>query len=529
MPRLTTILLAGAALLPLAAPPAARAQQPDPNRVLRIAPSADLRTLDPVAASIVITRIHGMMIYESLFAWDSKLESKPQMVDQAELSPDGLTWTFRLREGLRFHDGQPVTTRDVIPSLNRWMARDTLGGKLRGDVAGMAALDERRFTLTLKRPTGLVTFALGSAVGNIPAIMREQDATSDPAVPITATVGSGPFRFNRDAWRQGALVVYDRNTDYVPRAEPADGLAGGRVVKVDRVEWHVMPDPMTAANALQTGEIDLWEQPAQDILPTLSRARDVRIANYAPLPNQALLRPNSMQPPFDKPLARQALALATDQGDFLAAGFGEERWWKRCNAYFVCGGPNGTTAGTERFAAPNLDAARKLLADSGYRNEPVVIITASDVPWMARMAEVAADSLRRIGANVDLQFMDWGTVGTRLRNQGPAAQGGWSLFVTSASGATMQSPATNLGTNMSCERAWVGWPCDAEAERLRAAAIDAPDAAARATAVEALHRRLAEQQPYRLLGQYDQPYAHRANVTPVLQAPVMVFWNVEKR
>jgi peptide/nickel transport system substrate-binding protein len=93
----------------------------------------------------------------------------------------------------------------------------------------------------------------------------------------------------------------------------------------------------------------------------------------------------------------------------------------------------------------------------------------------------------------------------------------------------MHHPITNIGTNMSCERAWAGWPCDGEAERLRAAVVDATDDAERRRLVEALHRRLAEQQPYRVLGQFDQPYARRANVAGVLQAPVMVFWNIEKR
>jgi len=109
------------------------------------------------------------------------------------------------------------------------------------------------------------------------------------------------------------------------------------------------------------------------------------------------------------------------------------------------------------------------------------------------------------------------------------ADGGWNLFVTTASGATMQSPVTNIGTNMGCDRAWSGWPCDGEAERLRGAVVDAPDEAARQAATAALHRRLAEVQPYRVLGQYDQPYARRANVSGVLNAPVMVFWNIEKK
>lgn len=523
--RLAAAALAAAALL-FSAPAEA---QPAGNRVLRVAPHADLKTLDPVAASIVITRMHGLMIYETLFAWDSNLQPKPQMVESFDTSPDKLSWTFKLRPGLKFHDGQPVTTKDVIASLERWMKRDTIGGKLGEYTAGMEAKDERTFVLKLKRPMALVPFALGSAVGQIPVIMRESDAKSDPMKPVTETIGSGPFRFNREEWRSGSKVVYDRNPDYVPRSEPADGLAGGRVVKVDRVEWLIMPDAATAAAALQTGEIDIWEQPSQDLIPVVSASREVKVERYSNLANQVMLRPNHLHPPFDDPKARLALAYATEQSDFLAAGFGDEQWWKRCNAYFVCGGPNGTEAGTEPFAKPDLDKARQLLKESGYKGEPLVLSTSNDIAPIGRMAEVAAAQLKAAGFNVDVQFADWGAVTTRQQNRNPPAQGGWNLFVTYASGATMQSPLTNIGTNMACERAWAGWPCDAEAEKLRGAVVDAPDDASGKLAVEALHRRLAEMQPYRVLGQFDQPYARRANVAGLLQAPVMLFWNVEKK
>jgi peptide/nickel transport system substrate-binding protein len=451
------------------------------------------------------------------------------MVESFSTAPDKLSWSFTLRPGLKFHDGQPVTTRDVIASLKRWMARDTIGGKLGEYTEGLETVDDRTFTLKLKRPMALVPFALGSAVGQIPVIMRESDAKSDPMKPVTEAIGSGPFRFNRAEWRSGARVVYDRNPDYVPRSEPADGLAGGRVVKLDRVEWIIMPDAATAAAAIQTGEIDIWEQPSQDLISTIAKTRDVKVERYSNLANQVMLRPNHLYPPFNNPKARLALAYATDQADFLAAGFGDEEWWKRCNAYFVCGGPNGTEIGSEAYAKPDLATAKKLLAESGYKGEKLVLSTSNDIAPIGRMAEVAAQSLKEVGFNVDVQFADWGTVTTRQQNRGTVDQGGWNLFVTYASGATMQSPMTNIGTNMGCEKAWAGWPCDAEAERLRGAVVDAPDEASSKLAIEALHRRLTEVQPYRVLGQFDQPYARRSTISGVLAAPVMLFWNIDKK
>ena len=508
----------------------AQGGNPPPNRTLRVVPHADLRTLDPVSVSVTITRMHGMAIYETLFAWDSKLRPQPQMVSEHSVSPDGLVWRFTLREGLRFHDGQPVTTRDVIASLRRWMARDVVGSHLGARVASLEPVDARSFEMRLSRPHGFVTQALGSAVGQIPAIMREEDAQTDPSRQVSTTIGSGPFRFNRERWLSGQRVVYDRNPDYVPRSEPADGLAGGRVVNVDRVEWLIMPDAASTAAALQTGEIDIWEQPALDLLPVLTRRREIQVQRLNTLGGQSMLRPNTLFPPFNDPRARLALAYATDQSEVMAGGWGDEQWWRRCEAYFVCGTAYGSEAGSADYARTNRERARQLLREAGYNGERMVFITSNDIPTIGRMAEVVASNLRAIGMNIDLQVNDWGTVITRQPRRDPPNQGGWNLFVTNASGATMQDPATNIGTNMSCDgRNWSGWPCDEEAERLRAAFLDTPEGPERLRLAEALQRRLVEVQPYRVLGQVDTPYARRSNVQGVPEAAVMVFWNITKQ
>lgn len=497
---------------------------------LRVVPHADLTTLDPVYASIVITREYGLMVYETLFAWDSKLQPKPQMVESWTTSPDRLVWRFTLRDGLRFHDGQPVTTADVIPSLQRWMRMDTVGQKLGAATAGLERVDDKTFEWRLKQPVSYMLFALSSGVGQIPVIMRAKDLQGDQSKPVTTAIGSGPFRFNKAETVSGAKVVFDRNPDYVPRKEPADGLAGGRVAKVDRVVWQIIPDAATAAAALQSGEVDIWEQPSLDLVPLISRNHDIRVQRLTQLSNQAMLRPNSLYPPFNDPRARLALAYLTNQQDVLAGGFGDPHWWRTCASYFICGGPYGTEAGTEGFQKPNIEIGKKLLAEAGYHGEKLVLISSKDIAPIGQMAEVVADELKQAGVNVDTVWSDWGTVTSRQVNKNPPDQGGYNLFVTTASGPTMHSPLTNIGTNMSCDRRnWAGWPCDEKAEQLRQAFLDAKDDAARKEALEALHKRLAEVQPYRVLGQYDQPVAMRSNITGLLNSPVIVYWNIEKK
>jgi peptide/nickel transport system substrate-binding protein len=524
MQTLAAIILGG-----LAAIGVGKAQG-QPAKVLTVVPSADLPNIDPVFASVVITRIFGMMVYEQLFSWDSDLQPKPQMVESWTTSPDALSWRFTLRAGQKFHDGAPVTSADVIASLRRWMQKDIVGQRLGAITAGTDAIDDKTFEIKLKQPVAYMLFALGSAIGQVPFIMRAKDIEAlDPSKPLTTENGSGPFRYDPGASVSGDRVVFDKNAAYVPRSEPPDGLAGGRVVKVDRVVWKIIPDPSTAAAALQQGEVDLVEQPSLDLVSVLAKNRDVRLQKLTEMANQVLLRPNSLNPPFNDPRARLALAYLTDQSDILAGGFGNPQWWHPCDAYFVCGGPYGNEAGAADYKKTNLEKAKQLLAEAGYHGEKLAFVTTHTYQWIGQMSEVVAQELRTAGMNVDLQFLDWVNVTGRLLNKDTPEKGGWNLFLTGASGPTMHSPLTNIGTAMTCDgKNWIGWPCDATAEKLRAAFLQVDGLQAQKAAAVTLQERLAEVQPYRVLGQYDQPVAMRADLTGFLMSPVIIYWNIDK-
>ena len=496
------------------------------DKVLRAVPHADLKVLDPHTNTATITLMHGAMIYDTLFAWDSKLQPKPQMVESYQISPDRLVYTFTLRPGLKFHDGQPVTTRDVIPSIKRWMVRNTLGQTLAKFVEAIEPTDDKTFVIRLKEPFGFVEMALGAFDA---VIMREKDAATDPFKAITETIGSGPFRFVRSEWNPGAKVVYEKNPDYIPRAEPADGLAGGKIVKIDRIEWTILPDPLTKSTALQQGEVDLIDQLPHDQIPILEHAPGIVLSRVSPIDSYGIIRPNHLYPPFDNPKARQALALAVDQREYSSAAFGDQKWWQECWSFFVCGSPNGTEAGSEGDHRQDLARAKQLLAESGYKGEKIVLIATEEIQSIAALGEVTADNLRKIGANVEVAVSDWGTMVARRAKKDPPAQGGWNLFHTTVGGTTMSSPLTNFAINSSCGGDnWFGWPCDTKTEELRSDYIRASDEAPSRAALEALHRHLWEALPDIPVGQYIQPSAWRSNVTGVLRAPLLVFWNVDK-
>ncbi len=246
------------------------------QRTLRFVPQADVTILDPLTTSAYVTRNHALLVFDQLFAIDGDLRPQPQMVEGYTVEDDGKRWTFRMREGLKFHDGEPVRGRDCVASIRRWAPRDDLGQLLLARTDAMEAPDDRSFTIRLNRPYGLMLATLSKLGPPALLILPERLAVLDPKQQLPEVVGSGPFRFNARERIIGARVVYDRNPDYVPRADgEVSGVAGPKRVHFDRVEWTTMPDPSTAAAALKNGEVDWWENPINDLLPTLGADRGI--------------------------------------------------------------------------------------------------------------------------------------------------------------------------------------------------------------------------------------------------------------
>ena len=282
----TIALCAFSFVLPMTA---ARAES-----ILRIVMGSDAKVIDPVWTPSYPTRNHGYMIYDTLFAMNDKFEITPQMVERYEISADRLTYDFSLRDGLLFHDDTPVTSDDVIASLKRWGSRDVLGRRMLAATHEMVKIDDRQFRLILARPYGLVLESLGKPSSFAPFIMPKRIADTPASQQISDATGSGPFIFKKDEWRPGEKAVYLRNDHYKPRAEPANWAAGGKVVKVDRVEWLAIPDPLTAVHALQVGEIDYLQALRHDLIPQLEADKDIVLLDNNPLGNQFVLR---TQPP----------------------------------------------------------------------------------------------------------------------------------------------------------------------------------------------------------------------------------------
>lgn len=520
------VLLAILAVAALAGPALGR----DSSRVLRVIPSADITELDPTRGANLVSRIYAQMVFDTLFARDNKLQPQPMMVESHRVNEDGLLYTFTLRPGLRFHDGAPVTTRDVVASLERWMGSTSVGGNLRSRLAAVAIVDVRTFTLTLKERFGMVEYLLAGPGAPIVAIMPEADARREIGAPLPNPIGSGPFRYVASARVAGHRAVFDRNPDYISRTEPTDGLAGARQVKVDRVEWLVMPDATTAANALITGEADLWEQVTPDLARFLEH-RGITVRKLSLMPSFTFVRTDFQLPPFNDVRARQALALLFDQREMMDAVVGDMVPSSPCHAFTVCGGPLSTEVGSEPYRSPDLAKARALMAEAGYRGERLVMLSTPQLPVMAQMVQVVEQRLKQIGVNVDVEMLDFSAMFPRIQQPNkPIGQGGYHLFPYYVTGAGWYHPLINLALDLRCPAgAWAGFPCDAEGERLRQIFLATPSGPQQQAAYDAFHRRMREFIPYVPTGQFDVISAYRRNVHGAAPAAIIAYWNIEKR
>ncbi len=495
---------------------------------LRVVKHSDLKIVDPIWTTAYITRDHGYMIYDTLFATDANGQIKPQMIDKYELSADKLTWTMTLREGLLWHDGTPVTAEDCVASIRRWGSRDAMGQKMMTFVKDMPVIDAKTFKIVLSSPTGLVLSGLGKPSSNVPFMMPKRVAATPGTEQISDYTGSGPFVFKKDEWKPGDKSVYVKFDKYKPRPEPASGLAGGKVAKVDRVEWKQLADQQTAVNALIAGEIDFIEQPSHDLLPILRNDPNIKLVDWNPLGNQYAFRFNTTAKPFDNAKVRQALLYAFNQEDFLQATIGDKRYYKTCKALFVCGTPFASDKGMDGLLESNFAKAQALLKEAGYDGTPIVLMHSTDLAVLTNLAPVAKQLMEKAGFKVDMISMDWQSLVARRAKKDPPSQGGWHAFLTSWVSADILNPVSTAFLNASCDKALFGWPCDAELEKLRDDFARETDPAKQKAIAEAVQVRWTQYPTHIHLGQWYQPGAARKNIDGIVVAPASVFWNISK-
>lgn len=503
-------------------PRIAPAQQ---SSVLKFIPSVNLAILDPIANTAAPTRLHGFMVFDTLYGLDSNFVAQPQMAAGHEVSADGLEWRIRLRDELFFHDGEPVRAQDVVASLNRWARRDTFGKTLFGRTDELSAADDKTVVFRLKRPFALLPAALGKVGSNIAVIMPERLAATDPATPVTEVIGSGPFSFVADEYAPGAFVGYNKFDRYVPRADGEVGFSSGpKVVNFDRVEWHVISDPSTALAAVQSGEMDWWEAPLPDFLGLVEGNPDLTIVQAGS--HVMFLRLNHLHPPFDNPEIRRILLSCLDRTAIMQAVGGTGEWRDDIGIYI---GSMKSDAGiAETFLArTDFDNVKRELEAAGYKGEPIVMLVSTDIASHMAASQVGEATFRKMGLNIDFQSMDWGTVSQRRTSMEPPENGGWNCFFVMADSEYFLDPATNFLARANGREAWFGWPDSPRIEELTEEWFNAPDEASQLEIARALQLQAWQDVPVVPVGEAKRPGLARSNLKGF--APGFAkFWGVER-
>ena len=502
--------LAGAAAL--AAPQIVRAEA---QKTITFVPHADLASLDPVWTTADITRNFALAVYDTLYGYDAEFNAQPQMVEGHTIEDDGKQWDLTLRDGLKFHDGTPVLARDCVATIRRWAKRYPMGEALMARTDELSAVSDKMIRFRLKKPFPLLPDALAEPYCSI---MPERLAKTDAFEQVKEAVGSGPFKF--------VAVRADTRPARRLREEPGLRPAGRRQTELQRrsqgasyrpcgVEFRA--GPSTASAALAQGEVDWWENPTIDLVPQLKRNKDLVITVKDRTGEIGCLRFNHLFPPFDNSAVRRVVLSAMDQKEVMTAVAGAEPSLIKTDVgLFVPGTPMASNVGVEITRGPkDLDKIKKELAAAGYKGERVVVLAASTIPSIYAEAQVATDVLQRIGMNIDLQTMEWGSVVARRASREPLDKGGWNIFYTYLGGMGNISPGPDIAIRASGADAWFGWPDDPKMEALREAWFEAPDQEAQQNICREMQEEFWQNPSYVPLGMYDQPTAFRSYLQDV--------------
>jgi peptide/nickel transport system substrate-binding protein len=425
--------------------------------VLRVGNLGEPPTLDPHVSTTALAETLTNHVYEGLYTLDENNRPIAMLAEgMPAVSRDGLTYTFKLRAGVKFHNGKELSSEDVLASLNRWAKLATHGRTLFAQVAEFKALDRYTLELRLKEKSPVVVLTL-AIPNNFAAIYPKEIAEKYPQAKVTEYVGTGPFRVAE--WKPDAHVRMVRFDDYKPRSERPTGYGGGKTAYLDEIRWIPVPDVATRGAQIETGELDFADDLSLDQYDNLARNPNVRILVAKPyfwliavfnkkeglMVNQKLRQ--AWQAAIDiEPIMR---SVAGGRAEFYRLDpslmFEEIREWHTR----IPGLP---------YNERNPEKARRLLKEAGYRGEPIRFITTKEYKWMYDFAVLSKQQLEDVGFTIDLQVMDWATLSQRRFNPKE-----YEVFTTGI-GMGAQYDPLHQGI-LSCT--WAGWTCDEEIVRIQ--------------------------------------------------------------
>jgi peptide/nickel transport system substrate-binding protein len=505
------VSLAVLAAVTLAAVALVAAQTPRKGGVLRVGMIGEPPTLDQHATTAVITREIGINMFEGLYALDAKYQPVPLLAEGQDVADGGKRYTIRLRKDVKFHNGKPLTSADVVASLTRWGATASTGKAIFKNVEGVEAKGPNAVEIRLKEPSGTLLTVLAQ-VDSAAAIYPKEIIDATAAGPLKEFVGTGPFKFvEHKPDRHIKLARFD---GYVPRAEAASGLAGKRAALVDELLFMPVPDYATRQAGMVTGEYDYIQQVKPDQYERIKASPGVEPVVVKPY-GWATVVFNLKQGVMTDKRLRQAVQAAVDVEPALLAGLGHKDFYRVDPGLFFRELPWHSKAGGELYNVHDKEKARRLLKEAGYAGQPIRWIVTTEYEHHYKPAVVIKSQLEEVGFKVDLQVSDWATVVQR-RNKPEV----WDAFST----AFVFVPEPSTSAQVLCD--WPGWWCNPEKDALLQQMQRELDPKKKLALWEKVQTIFYADAARLKIGDYFRLDARRKDVQGYEPGPYMHFWNV---
>ncbi len=490
---------------------------------LRWISQGSVGSLDPHVTSAAVTLTYGYNLYDTLVSWDEEGALQPQMLEDWSVEDGGATFVFTLREGQLFHDGDPVTSDDVIASMHRWREKSAYGSFFNDALVEFAKIDDNQLSAKFSEPVGIFLQGLGIPTASYPVIMPADVAATPSSELVSDHTGSGPFKFAE--WNLGHSIVLDKFQDYTPRDESPSFLAGGKVAYLDELEMLEVPDQQTRVAALVTGTVDFLDIMSLDFYEELNNNDKVEVAIGRP-GSQPIFFFNKAAPPFDHTpnglLMRRALQALTNAEEIMQ-GYGPPDLWSTCASLWSCGTffANEDLAG-DRYSTNNVELAKQLLDEAGYDGEPIILLDPADYPTIHPISIVLNEQLKRAGINVDYRVVDWATeVQLILAPSDSTAVDEWDIAPT-----WMSSWAFLPLANGALRQNGLGYYNSDAMEELRSKFSRESDLNELKNIADEMQRVFFDEVPYVHLGNFFQLRAMNKDLDGLIASPVGGFYAV---
>ena len=507
---------------PRALPTAVPAGEARYGGTLRWIPQGSVASLDSHVTSAAVTLGYGYNMYDTLVSWDAEGALQPQMLEDWSVEEDGTKFVFTLREGQKFHDGNALTSDDVIASLDRWRQKAAYGPFFNEVLEGFTKIDDMTLTAEFSEPVGIFLQGLGIPTVSYPIVMPSSVAETPVSDIISDHTGSGPFQFVE--WDLGNRIILEKFQDYSPRDEAPSFLAGGKVAYLDKLEMIEVPDQETRVAALVTGEVDFLDIMSLDFYDTLNDDPNVEVEIGKP-GSQPIFYFNKSIPPFDMTpngqLMRQAIQALTNAEEIMQ-GYGPSDLWATCPSMFSCGTFFANEVVPEKYNMNNVELAKQLLDEAGYDGEPLIILDPADFPTIHPIPIVLNEQLKRAGVEVDYRVVDWATeVQIVLSPRGSPASKEWHIAPTWMSSWAFLPLANGIIT-----KDGIGFYESPAMQDLRARFARESDLNELKKIADEMQRVYFEEVPYVHLGNFFQLRAMNKSLDGLIPSPVGGFYAV---